>query len=78
VEFLNKMWLTMKKEAENRILRCKLCSKALVTYLGRYLKLNIGGSKGKRSLSIVVDWHRDYNRQMRGCSAGRPKTTGIS
>lgn len=78
MEFLNKMWLTMNKEAENRILRYKLCSKVLVTYLGRYLKLNIGGSTGKRSLSIVVDWHRDCNRQIRGCSAGSPKTTGIS
>ena len=68
----------MNKEVDNRILRYKPCSKALVTYLGRYFKLNIGSSMGKRSLSNVVDWHRDYNRQMRGCSAGSPKTMGIS
>jgi len=67
----------MNEEVNNRVLRCRPCKKALVTYLGRHLKLNIGGSVGKLSLSTVVDRHRDYHRQMRGCSVGSPKTTGI-
>jgi hypothetical protein len=56
----------MNEEVDNRALRCGPCNKALATYLGRYLKLNIGGSMGKRSVSIVVDWHRNYRRQNTG------------